>query len=698
MKKLGLLVMPLMAVSLLASCGGSNPTPVGDVTHKFTFVGKFCTINGENNYSHDIYEKDKNVQYTIVPSAGYKLPSKVEGVDFNPTNGVITISEIKADININVTAIPAPTPGATHVVSFDARGGTVTSDNPLPPIESGSRIATPPTLADRAGYDEQEVTWNTKIDGSGDTFEFDATTGTQVVADMILYAQWGNISQFTVNFYNDDGNPYNSLQNIKVNYGDKVTYKDCPTDSTYDNHYNFDGWYTKKPSEAGAELFPFDTPLTGDSTTISIYAKHSKKNYHVTFDANGGEITSGGDPLDITYNESIPIDKRPTASRDGYSDTTTWCTDKAGANVFTFGSTPITDNATLYAKWGSPTPSTTHTVTLDANGGSYITGSTYSFGVKEGDNLSKSIKAIVPPYLNEKAFAYYTYDDGTAIDYDDIVTSDVELKANYFDFTAPLTDLDSPKNISWKEIKAVATTNYNPSSCFKIGATKKVYLKEQTSPHTVRIIGFNHDDLADGSGKGGITFEFADVITKSNGDVLTTTWNYKQTTLSKNYDYRVSTLNDFLNDTEDDGSVINMLPSDPVNIDLKEVIKPVNKKVGVNESETKGDEYYIATSFDGSDDYPYPYLFPLAHDEINTHQDGVVNNEGSKYQYYIEHPNDEDRIKRKVGIESGDGEDYWLRSPRTSETFIAWIVHNIGNLTSRNVYSVANAVAPAFCI
>lgn len=252
---------------------------------------------------------------------------------------------------------------------------------------------------------------------------------------------------------------------------------------------------------------------------------------------------------------------------------------------------------------------------------------------------------------------------------------------------------------TWAEIAEIAETGradeffdiYDPDqpelNC------KKVYLIEngepQTFPHAVRIIDFNHDNLADKSGKAGITFEFANVITKG-----TTTPTEQYGTIwddENNNDYRNSTLNNALNNkTAGVDSVINRLPED-----LEKVIKPVDKKVGVSTDEGQN---YTATSFDG-EDYPYPYLFPLAHDEITADSSTEVTpDEGDIYQYYKEHKEVEDRIKKAVEYDSGAF--YWLRSPYTFVSDMyndAWDCFPTGVIGSFYVYN-GRSIAPAFCI
>ncbi|MCQ2794755.1 MAG: DUF6273 domain-containing protein [Bacilli bacterium] len=276
-----------------------------------------------------------------------------------------------------------------------------------------------------------------------------------------------------------------------------------------------------------------------------------------------------------------------------------------------------------------------------------------------------------------------------------------DLKFHYNDITAKkegdaeIDGIDIKRTLedcTWKEINEISMSG-KAAETFKIGDTKTV--KVNNKNHKVRIIGFNHDyselpddgSAPDSNKMLGITFEFANVITKNDGSPATTPWNQED---AKNYDYRSSTLNTFLNN-----DVLNMLPSsgDPNNPDLREVIKPVDKKVGVSTDEGST---YNAISFDG-DAHPYPYLFPLAYDEITVEEEtGVPSDEGNTYQYYKNYKYKKYRVKKTVGSEEGGV--YFLRSPSTKSSGerATWIT-TIGEFAFHYV-ELPRDLAPAFCI
>ena len=119
MKKINLFLAPIFGVSCLSTIGAVSCTTNDVKTHKFSFTGSHCSINGEATYSHDIYENDKDVKFTIVPDKNYKLPEELVGdeVDYDNKTGIITINQIKSDIHITAESKLDPA-GEECVVSF----------------------------------------------------------------------------------------------------------------------------------------------------------------------------------------------------------------------------------------------------------------------------------------------------------------------------------------------------------------------------------------------------------------------------------------------------------------------------------------------------------------------------------------------------------------------------------------------------
>lgn len=135
------------------------------------------------------------------------------------------------------------------------------------------------------------------------------------------------------------------------------------------------------------------------------------------------------------------------------------------------------------------------------------------------------------------------------------VTADMDCYAQYRE---PIRFATS----SWAKIAEVSESG-QATEFFAVGDERDVpiaYADGTTATMTVKIAGFNHDDLADGSGKAGIS-----IVCRTLPDYLTS-WN----TSNSNCSYGSSLVAKAL---AEGGDIYNMLPSE-----LTAVIKPVNKK------------------------------------------------------------------------------------------------------------------------
>lgn len=176
--------------------------------------------------------------------------------------------------------------------------------------------------------------------------------------------------------------------------------------------------------------------------------------------------------------------------------------------------------------------------------------------------------------------------------------------------------------------------------------------------HQVRLIGIDHDELADKSGKKAhTTWEFTNVISDKNGYSLATFWNDTATNVPC-ASYLDSTMRYALVGKYEDKKpsfgwyekeshtkskkyndpVIKMLPSD-----LVEKIKPVTKKVAIFDKVAG-----TCTTIDCKDK-----LFILSSDEMGQPNDERELETGTLYDYYNNEPSeytqwDERRIKKQV--------------------------------------------------
>ena len=184
---------------------------------------------------------------------------------------------------------------------------------------------------------------------------------------------------------------------------------------------------------------------------------------------------------------------------------------------------------------------------------------------------------------------------------------------------------------SWETISA-ACKDGSYKTVYSVGDTKDITLSTGETI-TVAIMGFDHDDLSDGSGKAPITLGMT--------ELMATTYRMKSTdTNAGGWDeseMRTSTM----------AMLLTQLPSD-----LQSVIKQVNKKATAGDKSTS-----IITSADK--------LWLLAEVEVDGTTSAGYADEGEQYEYWKTVKNgkkDSDRIKKKSNG-SGSLSDWWLRTP-----------------------------------
>lgn len=145
-----------------------------------------------------------------------------------------------------------------------------------------------------------------------------------------------------------------------------------------------------------------------------------------------------------------------------------------------------------------------------------------------------------------------------------------------------------------------------------------------------RIIGFNHDDLADGSGKAGISIALSKGISNSAVNV----------TESSGYVWRTSNARTLLNS----GAVYNALPDELRNV-LKTVVKESNNGINDNSIYQTNDVVWLLSSTELGLDYDLEPIY-------------VQYDQGTVYEYYA----DEDATKRKMTTSDGATMNYPTRS------------------------------------
>lgn len=189
------------------------------------------------------------------------------------------------------------------------------------------------------------------LDADGNAFDPEATP---VTGNMTVYAQW-DVRHFTVTFnYNGNGTADNT---VTVAEGGKVS-EPVPEREGYE----FLGWYTDPGT--WSNRFNFNDTAITDNWVLT--ARWGINTYTVTFDANGGYMTTAGNPeqlqVKVTYGDTVSSDYGAVNNpvRDGYTFAGWFTADNQPWNT----STLVKGDITVYAHWNQGK----YTVAFDLNG------------------------------------------------------------------------------------------------------------------------------------------------------------------------------------------------------------------------------------------------------------------------------------------------------------------------------------------
>lgn len=211
---------------------------------------------------------------------------------------------------------------------------------------------------------------------------------------------------------------------------------------------------------------------------------------------------------------------------------------------------------------------------------------------------------------------------------------------------------------SWELIDELSK---QASNFWSIGDTKDIVVSGETI--TVEIIGFNHDDLSDGSGKAGITFGMKNLMANQKR------MNRKNTNAGS---YAGSEMNTYVGTT-----FYNGMPAE-----VRNVIKSVKKVTG----NSTGSGSWTGTRTDNFK----TWLFSEA--EVFGTKKHSVGNEGSKYARFTSNS-----LRIKKLSNGSSAYDWWLRSPILDNTSAFCGVNTNGDGSSYNA-TYSSGVCVGFCV
>ena len=211
---------------------------------------------------------------------------------------------------------------------------------------------------------------------------------------------------------------------------------------------------------------------------------------------------------------------------------------------------------------------------------------------------------------------------------------------------------------SWEAIIQACRNNEVPDT-WKIGDQKTMTIGGLD--YTIDIIGKNHDNYYDGSGKAPLTFQLHNLFKDScrMNISLTNVGGWENSEMRRTYL----------------PSILQQMPTD-----VKNAIKLVNKQSSAGNSSSN-----IVTTSDS--------LFLPSEVEVFAKNDYSYSGEGSQYAYYSE-----GNSPKKVYYNSGTSEKrhWWTRSAKKSSPS-AFVMVAMAGIVSISSANKSHGVAPCFC-
>ena len=382
-----------------------------------------------------------------------------------------------------------------------------------------------------------------------------------------------------------------------------------------------------------SNAFATEIDLENSSVNVNKHGTVTKDSGSDTFDDETTNVWQNGEiseevrvNVDVASSFTITIPKEIVLNgNDGSATYKVKCEgDIAGDQVITI----VPDNSfTLYEDGGKETPVTVTQPDTDFTYQKIDAGNTY-----DGDLSASEISAG---------------------NWSGKFNFNIEFKAN----SSPTLPAKTFNEYTWAEIAAISEAG-NAASTFSVGDEKELTIGSKT--YHVQILGFDHDDLSDGTGKAGITVGLKEVMT------TTRVMNSTKTNVGG---WRDSEMRTYLKN-----NVLSSLPNE-----LQSVIKTVNKVSDVGNQDT--------TTLKTTEDK----LFLLSTTEVggNSYTSWDVDGQGMQYEFFTDNAS---RIKY-LNIP----ERWWLRSTSVYGTIYFGGVDSDGSYNG-GIVNEGHGVSFAFCI
>lgn len=389
--------------------GTAQTTPVVSGDNKWSYVG--MQFSGSTSYRYVLLLTCK----TDTPISNLTLSITHCGTDNTDSNAYFGMYVTTATSNDYLTTT---TGGETKLrfskTSVDGGSWTDSGNNR---VAKGTVTKNIPT----GTFYIYIVPYNTSYHSYSSVCSIQMTDGRQPVAEgtgiTIYKATLNNQSATTAGTaalwyaYNTYISPYYYYTDASCSKGLASSKITVPTKTGY----TFGGYYTSTGG-SGTQYITSGGVMTNNlykqSGNRTLYAKWTAKTFTVTFDPNGGSVSTASKT--VTYASTYGDLPTPTLTGHTFSG---WYTAKSGGSKVTSSTTvSITAAQTLYARWTA----NEYTLTVDPNGGSYAgstSATTLSTKLKYGTTTNATLDI---PERNGYAFlGYYTAATGGTKVYDE---------------------------------------------------------------------------------------------------------------------------------------------------------------------------------------------------------------------------------------------------------------------------------------
>ena len=209
--------------------------------------------------------------------------------------------------------------------------------------------------------------WNTQTDGSGKSYDSMLAYKATDFADLkdsdksvVLYANW-KPNNYKVR-YNGNGATSGTMTDSAHVYD---TAKVLTRNAYARTGYTFTGWNTKSDGKgtAYADGASVKNLTANKDGVVTLYAQWKANSYTLTYDANGGTVSTSSKTLQ--YGDAFGI--LPTPKRDGHKFLG-WYTSATGGTKVSEATKIGAENTTIYAHWDAYTLS----INYHANGAEYF--------------------------------------------------------------------------------------------------------------------------------------------------------------------------------------------------------------------------------------------------------------------------------------------------------------------------------------